>query len=500
MRWPLAWVVVGAAIVAGCSADDDAASEPTPTPPPEAPTVAEIDPSVLEGLETETLTDFDQTMHATWPVIPGADPLTGELESFVQDRIAAFSAALPESLPPRATASPEPETAARPELNIGWSVVAASPDAIGVRLATYEFFGATGGESWRTFWYDPATGDVRPNADLLAGDDARTALADAVRTQLTSPNSEVDEDDLDAAMADSAWPLAVGFTDDGQLVAEFDQYSVAAGSAGRVAAAVPAAETRDLLSEFGFAALDAAVSPTDPALPVDEPEPTTEPEEPTEEPTTEPAEPAPEPEPDVDCAEEDCVAVTYDDGPARYTDELLQVLDDKNAKATFFLVGQQVAAYSATVQAMHDAGHEIASHTWDHKQLTALSESQIRAQLDRTAELIVDATGEQPAMMRPPYGATNDTVAKVTRDAGLAQILWSVDTRDWADRDPAIVTRRAVDDARPGSIILMHDIHESTVEAAAGVIDGLRDRGFTLVTVSELFDGDLQPGERYNSR
>lgn len=115
-------------------------------------------------------------------------------------------------------------------------------------------------------------------------------------------------------------------------------------------------------------------------------------------------------------------------------------------------------------------------------------------------DLIEKATGQQPTLLRPPYGATNDTVREVAADLGMSQNLWNVDPQDWKDRNSATVKRRVLANTRDGSIVLSHDIHQTTRDAYADIIDGLRAKGFTLVTVPELLGGDLTSGTVYSSR
>ncbi|SEF78366.1 Peptidoglycan/xylan/chitin deacetylase, PgdA/CDA1 family [Nonomuraea solani] len=186
----------------------------------------------------------------------------------------------------------------------------------------------------------------------------------------------------------------------------------------------------------------------------------------------------------VDCRRAKCVALTFDDGPGRHTDALLRHLASYRAKATFFVVGQNVAANPGIVRRTYAAGHEIGSHTWSHPDLTKLSAAGVRSQLARTDRAIRAATGVTPKLVRPPYGALNRTVRLQTR---RPMVLWSVDTLDWRFRDSARVARKAVTSVRPGSVILFHDIHPSTVQAMPAVLRSLSKRGYTFVTVSQLY-------------
>ncbi|MFI6598060.1 polysaccharide deacetylase family protein [Nonomuraea sp. NPDC050536] len=200
------------------------------------------------------------------------------------------------------------------------------------------------------------------------------------------------------------------------------------------------------------------------------------------------------------CRRVKCVALTFDDGPGPYTNHLLDILHRRGVKATFFLIGQSVAAdRGRTVRRILAEGHEIGNHTWNHPQLSMLSRPGIRYQLTRTERLVKRLTGVHMRMMRPPYGATDRRVAAECRREGLAQILWTVDTNDWRDRVSSIVARRA-GAAKPGSIILMHDIHRTTVAAVPRLIDKLKHKGYTFVTVPDLFGKPLVPGRKYVER
>ena len=187
---------------------------------------------------------------------------------------------------------------------------------------------------------------------------------------------------------------------------------------------------------------------------------------------------------DINCNEVACVALTFDDGPSFYTEGLLDTLKEHNVKATFFVLGTQVRIQSETVQRMFREGHQIGNHTWDHPNLTRMSDDQIREQLQLTDNLIAQIIGESTPFMRPPYGAYNESVLAAS---GLPIIFWSVDPLDWKDRDAATVAARIVD-APAGAIILAHDIHKSTVDAVPAIIAALKNRGIHMVTVTKLFE------------
>ncbi len=183
-----------------------------------------------------------------------------------------------------------------------------------------------------------------------------------------------------------------------------------------------------------------------------------------------------------------CVAVTFDDGPsALYTPRVLDIFKRHGAHATFFVQGQNANRHRGLLARMVAEGHEVASHTWSHINMRASSRDTIIRELDRTAAVIEQATGSRPKVMRPPYGAVNSSLVNmVYARYGTPAILWDVDTNDWRKPGVSAVIQRAVNNARPGSIILLHDIHASTIAAVEGIVTGLQARGFKLVTVSEL--------------
>ncbi|WP_165964307.1 polysaccharide deacetylase family protein [Actinomadura sp. KC216] len=214
-----------------------------------------------------------------------------------------------------------------------------------------------------------------------------------------------------------------------------------------------------------------------------------------------PETPAPPPAPPPpDCARAKCVALTFDDGPAASTSELLDILAARRVKATFFVIGKNVAEHPDLVRRERAAGHEIADHSYTHANLGRASKKKIRSELTRTQDAIRRASGVTPTMLRPPYGSTSKRLAEVTREMGLAQVLWTVDPQDWDSRDTQDVERRVLEAAKPGYIVLMHDIHRTTVRAVPKIIDRLAAQGYEFVTVSELFGGRLTPGKEYVQR
>jgi peptidoglycan/xylan/chitin deacetylase (PgdA/CDA1 family) len=197
----------------------------------------------------------------------------------------------------------------------------------------------------------------------------------------------------------------------------------------------------------------------------------------------------------VDCSKTKCVALTFDDGPdAACTEKILTILAKKGARATFFVQGYRVAAYPKIVKRAVAEGHEIGNHSWNHKDYASIKTSAVKKQVKQTNQAVKKAAGITPVLVRPPYGSVK---AKVLRAVGAPVILWNVDTRDWETKNAKKILAHVRGDTKPGSIILMHDTHKADVKALPKVIDALQKKGYTLVTVSELLNGKLRPGEVY---
>jgi peptidoglycan/xylan/chitin deacetylase (PgdA/CDA1 family) len=203
---------------------------------------------------------------------------------------------------------------------------------------------------------------------------------------------------------------------------------------------------------------------------------------------------------DVDCSRVKCVALTFDDGPGPYTDRLLQILKDSNAKATFFLIGNKVAANPAGARRIADAGMEIGNHTWEHPNMTTIPAEDISSQLSRANDAIAAATGRTPTLYRTAGGLSNNAVRQAASHLGLAEILWDVIPYDWINDSNTAATRyMLMTQIKPGSVVLFHDTYSSTVDLVYQFIPVLKANDYRLVTVSQLL-GPRAPGSGYGSR
>ena len=178
------------------------------------------------------------------------------------------------------------------------------------------------------------------------------------------------------------------------------------------------------------------------------------------------------------------VALTFDDGPSpKYTPLLLDGLKERNVRATFFLLGQNVKENQELVQRMQAEGHLLGNHTYNHVQLNKIPETTARQEILKTNNEIYEATGKYPEYMRPPYGAWKKNMELCVE---MLPVFWDIDTLDWKSQNVDAILKAAGEEPEDGSIILMHDEYQTSVEAALLLIDRLKEKGYEFVTVDEL--------------
>lgn len=196
-------------------------------------------------------------------------------------------------------------------------------------------------------------------------------------------------------------------------------------------------------------------------------------------------EPEPEPYPNPD---KPMIALTFDDGPSSYTDRLLDIFAQHGGKGTFFMVGRYVGSFPDTVRRMAEEGHDLANHSWSHKDLTKLNTAAITKEIMDGRNKILEISGVETKLVRLPYGSTNKTVRAVAEETESTLVRWSVDPQDWKFRDADTVYNAVMDRVKDGSVVLVHDIHPTTVDAMERLIPDLQAAGYQLVTVTELIE------------
>ncbi len=191
------------------------------------------------------------------------------------------------------------------------------------------------------------------------------------------------------------------------------------------------------------------------------------------------------------------VALTFDDGPGPRTTEILDKLEEYNARCTFFIVGEMIDNHPEALQKMVEIGCELGNHTYDHTDLTGLSPDEMNEEINSTSEKIKEVSGVEPTLVRPPGGDVNQSVRDTVK---YPLILWNIDTEDWKTRNTESDINAVMNGLSDGNIILMHDIHTESVDAALELIPRIQEAGYQLVTVSEMAavkGVDLEDGVKY---
>ncbi len=466
----------------------------------------------------------------------GADhPLTTEIRTSMAERQTAFL----EDLPERGT----------PELTQDTTILAVSEEVVGARVTAVTRSGLRETQESSTLWYAaegrrvlPWTALFRDEAALerahlliadvltegynlpaeqlpgLVGEIAARSAADSAADPAADPAeggalaepaptvtpgateapdapeaAEASEgpaapgegEPLDLGDPEQAWTAAedwagspledVAFSTSGGLVARMDPDDVpGTGSNSEVLLPVEAEDAEELLSGLGYQARDAALAGTDDIPPL--------------------GEGLSAQGSDLNCQRAKCVALTFDDGPGEHTEELLDMLREYDARATFYVLGSLVEEFPQVLERTAAEGHEIGNHSWKHDDLTGMSEAGVAKDLERTNRAVEEVIGSEPPTLRPPYGALNGTVR---RSADMPIILWDVDTLDWQSRNTAAISEHALTHSVPGSVVLFHDIHPTSVQAIPKVLEGLHRQGYHFVSVTDIFHGELEPGDVY---
>lgn len=178
------------------------------------------------------------------------------------------------------------------------------------------------------------------------------------------------------------------------------------------------------------------------------------------------------------------IALTFDDGPhSVYTPKLLDGLKERGIHATFFLIGESIDGNEEIIRRMKEEGHLIGNHSQCHMQLTKENAGLACQQIEYTNEKIRAITGETPAYLRPPYGSWSEELECMVP---MTVVLWDVDPLDWKSQNTGQIVRHILTHTENGSIILLHDVYDTSVEAALEVIDTLSAEGYNFVTVDEL--------------
>ncbi|MEU9174500.1 polysaccharide deacetylase family protein [Streptomyces sp. NPDC048420] len=460
------------ALATACSSGSSATASGTDTARPGASATTApartVDPAKIKGLRI--VSDNSESTSCAWatsyPDVPGATAMTAAMKKDVQARLSTFRESCDDG-------SAIDGGDGGGELNISHQFLVASGDVLGVRLTTLGGAGAGSGLGRRTYWYDGGEGVSRTALDLVDSG-SRDALIAALKSGLEGREG-TDPDTLAQAFDDrSTGELDdMVFTANGGLRVTFDPGEVGAGAAGSYVVTLSKATVTPWLSAFGKRVQEQSVNPSG-SLDLGA----------TATPTPVVPTHTASGDDDTDCAKVKCVALTFDDGPsATYTATLLTYLARYDARATFFTVGQNVVAHPELVRAEARAGNEVGNHSWSHPDLTKLTAQEVAYQLNRTSAAIKAATGQAPTLFRPPYGAVNSTVRGATR---LSAVMWTLDTEDWKYPDATKVAQSVISKVKRNDVVLLHDIHPTSVAAVPQILRTLSAQGYHFVTVSHL--------------
>ncbi len=189
-----------------------------------------------------------------------------------------------------------------------------------------------------------------------------------------------------------------------------------------------------------------------------------------------------------------CVALTFDDGPdPRYTEKILEILEEYNAKATFFVIGENAQKYPDLVLKEYNMGHEIGNHTYSHPNLKKISVAKFIDEIEKTQCIVEDITGERPKLFRPPGGYLNNKIVDELHELDVFSVLWSwrQDTKDWTCPAVKNIVSTVILNLQDGDIILFHDYNSKkspTPEALKQILENLSSKGYSFVTISELIN------------
>ncbi|WP_342505395.1 polysaccharide deacetylase family protein [Sporosarcina sp. FSL K6-2383] len=354
--------------------------------------------------------------------------------------------------------------------------------------------GANGATEIRSFHLNPVTEKIISIEDVFKWDQKRLeTISTLVRDHLYNDSTLKDHlypEELHLN-TEPVWENYSNFalTDD-SIIFYFDEYELAAGAIGPPIVAIPLGAINDLLADEFKIQVQESDSSLDENIEVEKPDDGTTPDvnaPPSNEEQIRDIDQNSGGTPLHDGTGETIVkkvALTFDDGPdPKVTTQILDTLQKYNAKATFFMLGSRVEYYPDIAKNVKDAGHELGNHTWNHPDLTKADSEKIGNEINRTSTIIETVTGTKATAFRPPYGAVNQ---KVSSQTGLPVVLWDVDTLDWKHRNANRLLMKVKEETKDGSIILMHDIHQSTADGLDAVLAYLQSEGYIFVTVSEL--------------
>lgn len=433
----------------------------------------EIIESKYPGLHLETITASNDTyIYAIHSVKTDSPDLTKNIEQWIEKSKEQF-------ISDAQSNSSVGHTAA---LNINLKTI---PIADGIYNLIFSKYGITGGANGKNeikvFTVNVKEDRLYQLTDFIEEtDENRTELIQIILEQLnenTELQALVMEDKLVESLAsfdDVTWSIT-----EEALILYWDEYEIAAGSAGTIQLTLPIEKIQHLVSDRKHELLHLDFTLTNEEADV------------IKVPERKPLDP-----------DGKYVALTFDDGPHKTnTERVLNSLKEFDVKATFFMLGNQVDYYPSLVQRVAKEGHEIGNHSNTHPDLSKVDANRVQEEVETTNQRIYDVIGRYPTVFRPPYGSYNNNIITQATNLNLPIIMWSVDSLDWKTKNATSINHEILSTTTNGSIILMHDIHDATADALPSVLKNLKEQGYSFVTVSQLLEwrGDTGIGPHYGS-
>lgn len=433
----------------------------------------EIIESKYPGLHLETITASNDTyIYAINSIKTDSLDLTKNIEQWIEKSKEQFISDAQSNAILGRTAS----------LNINLKTI---PIADGIYNLIFSKYGITGGANGKNeikvFTVNVKEDRLYQLTDFIEEtDENRTELIQIILEQLnenTELQALVMEDKLVESLAsfdDVTWSIT-----EEALILYWDEYEIAAGSAGTIQLTLPIEKIQHLVSDRKHELLHLDFTLTNEETDV------------IKVPERKPLDP-----------DGKYVALTFDDGPHKTnTERVLNSLKEFDVKATFFMLGNQVDYYPSLVQRVAKEGHEIGNHSNTHPDLSKVDANRVQKEFETTNQRIYDVIGRYPTVFRPPYGSYNNNIITQATNLNLPIIMWSVDSLDWKTKNATSISHEILSTTTNGSIILMHDIHDATADALPSVLRNLKEQGYSFVTVSQLLEwsGDTGIGPHYGN-
>ena len=429
-----------------------------------------------EGITTAFIKEWfeDHTVYAAYPIVENLDAVSEELKQFAVESIEGYESTLPDE---------SDWDTDKPEFTMIYEPFTYEDTAISFKFVTYSDNGSTRViNRIDTFVYDKGSGEKLALSDLFKEDsDYLTEVSEASALRLEDDpvlSQYKDDEKIASGLKAEEVNFSRFVLDGGALKFYFNAGQIAVPEAGSFEVSIPLTELDSIKGSVlkGKSAIDAAAVVVMPDYFK------------TAEGDMEPFSIE-----GIDPMNDKVIALTFDDGPSPSTTPIvLEALKAHNAKATFFMVGQNAKEYPDTVKQVYDAGMEIGNHSYTHPDFYKMDYDGMAQELDKTNAVIKEATGKSPIIFRAPYG---NVTAEAAQQYGRLSVYWTVDTLDWKNRDVQMNHDNTVGEAYDGALVLMHDIHPETASAVESIVSDLTAKGYKLITVSQLVQVLLARGQ-----